>query len=144
MKTIILMFALCFTSLEIMAQQAEIIGLTEQEKVARRLAQEQLDAYNNRDIDAFMKPYSDDVKVFQFPDKLLYEGNGPMRDQYSRYFGMTPDLHATLVNRIVQGNTVIDQEEVTRVTGEEPAKAIAIYKIKNNKISEVYFIKPQD
>jgi len=127
-----------------MAQQGEIIGLTDQEKVGRRLAQEQLDAYNNRDIDAFMKPYSDDVKVYQFPDKLLYEGSGAMRSQYTRYFNMTPDLHATLVNRIVQGNTVIDQEEVTRVTGEEPAKAIAIYKIRNNKIAEVYFIKPQD
>lgn len=144
MKNLIIMVVMCFASFEIMAQQAEIVGLTDQERTARRLAQEQLDAYNNRDIDAFMKPYSDDVKVYQFPDKLLYEGNGPMRDQYARYFGMTPDLHATLVNRIVQGNTVIDQEEVTRVTGEEPAKAIAIYKIKNGKIAEVYFIKPQD
>jgi len=134
----------CLMSFGTMAQQGEVIGLNDQERMGRRLAQEQLDAYNNRDIDAFMKPYSDDVKVYQFPDKLLYEGSGPMRAQYTRYFNMTPDLHATLVNRIIQGNTVIDQEEVTRVTGEEPAKAIAIYKIKNNKIAEVYFIKPQE
>lgn len=144
MKKLLILICASFASLQIMAQQGEIVGLNEQERIARRLAQEQLDAYNNRDIDAFIQPYSDDVKVYQFPDKLLYEGKGTLRDQYARYFGMTPDLHATLVNRIIQGNTVIDQEEVTRVTGEEPAKAIAIYKIKNNKIAEVYFIKPQE
>ena len=141
MKKIVLIFIACFSSLQLMAQQGEIIGLTDQEKVGRKLAQQQLDAYNKRDIDAFIKPYSDDVKVFQFPDQLLYEGKDTMYDHYARYFGMTPDLHAKLVNRIVQGNTVIDQEEVTRVTGEEPAKAIAIYKIKDDKIAEVYFIK---
>jgi len=144
MKKLVIIMIGCLMSLGTMAQQGEIIGLTDQERIGRRLAQEQLDAYNSRDIDAFMMPYSDDVKVYQFPDKLLYEGSGPMRAQYTRYFNMTPDLHATLVNRIVQGNTVIDQEEVVRVTGEEPAKAIAIYKIKNNKIAEVYFIKPQE
>ncbi|KEO72415.1 nuclear transport factor 2 family protein [Anditalea andensis] len=144
MKKLIFLLAMGIASFDTIAQQAEVIGLSDQEKTARSLAQEQLDAYNNRDIDAFMIPYSDDVKVYQFPDRLLYEGKAPMRDQYARYFGMTPDLHVTLVNRIVQGNTVIDQEEVTRVTGEEPAKAIAIYKIKGDKIAEVYFIKPLD
>lgn len=144
MKKTLILIGACFASLQTMAQQGDIVGLSEQERLGRRLAQEQLDAYNNRDIDAFIVPYSEDVKVYQFPDKLLYEGKATLRDQYARYFGMTPDLHVTLVNRIIQGNTVIDQEEVIRVTGEEPAKAIAIYKIVDDKISEVYFIKPQD
>jgi hypothetical protein len=138
-KITLFLLALAFT-LPAMAQEP-LQELTKEERIGRRLAQEQLDAYNNRDIDAFMVPYSEDVKIFQFPDVLLYEGKDKMRDNYARYFGMTPDLHCHLVNRIVQGNTVIDQEEVTRVNGEEPTKAIAIYKIRDEKIAEVYFIK---
>ncbi|WP_143961726.1 nuclear transport factor 2 family protein [Litoribacter populi] len=138
-RFILLMMAFGF-SLPLMAQE-ELRELNQEERTGRRLAQEQLDAYNNRDIDAFLTPYSDDVKVFQFPETLLYEGKEKMRENYARYFAMTPDLYCKLINRIVQGNTVIDQEEVTRVRGEEPTKAIAIYKIKGEKIAEVYFIK---
>jgi len=138
-KTLLILLAFAFAT-PLLAQEP-LQELTKEERIGRRLAQAQLDAYNNRDIDAFMEPYSDDVKIFQFPETLLYEGKEKMRDNYARYFGMTPDLHCHLVNRMVMGNTVIDQEEVTRVHGEEPTKAIAIYKIRDEKIAEVYFIK---
>jgi hypothetical protein len=42
---------------------------------------------------------------------------------------------------MVQGNTVIDQEAVIFRKNEPPLKAIAIYKIENNKIQEVFFIQ---
>jgi hypothetical protein len=41
----------------------------------------------------------------------------------------------------VMGNTVIDQEEVTISKKEPPFRAIAIYKIEDGKIAEVYFIR---
>ncbi|RZS97465.1 hypothetical protein BC751_3072 [Cecembia calidifontis] len=113
------------------------------EKIAVRLAQEQLDAYNNRDIEAFIIPYAEDVKVFNFPDQLLYQGRDEMYGLYGRMFSRTPDLHCKLVNRMVMGNTVIDQEEVTINKEEPPFKAIAIYKIRGNKIAEVYFIRDE-
>jgi hypothetical protein len=111
------------------------------ETIAEKLAQEQLDAYNNRDADAFILPYAENVKVFNFPDQLLYEGRDEMYGLYGRMFSRTPDLHCKLVNRMVLGNTVIDQEEVT-IRKEEPSmRAIAIYKIIDGKIAEVYFIR---
>ena len=113
------------------------------ETIAERLAQEQLDAYNNRDIEAFVLPYAEDVKVYNFPDQLLYEGKDEMYGLYGRMFSRTPDLHCKLVNRIVLGNTVIDQEEVTIRKEEPPMRAIAIYKIKDGKIAEVYFIREE-
>jgi hypothetical protein len=111
------------------------------EQVAEKLAQEQLDAYNKRDIDAFVAPYAENVKVYKFPNELLYEGKTAMYDMYGRMFARTPDLHCRLVNRIVMGNTVIDQEEVTISKKDPPMNAIAIYKIKDGKIAEVYFIQ---
>lgn len=111
------------------------------EQAAEKLAQQQLDAYNNRDIDAFVAPYADNVRVYKFPDEFMYEGKTAMYDTYGRMFARTPDLHCKLVNRIVMGNTVIDQEEVTISKKDPPMHAIAIYKIKDGKIAEVYFIQ---
>lgn len=113
------------------------------ETIAERLAQKQLDAYNNRDAEAFVLPYAENVKVYNFPDQLLYEGRDEMYGLYGRMFSRTPDLHCKLVNRIVMGNTVIDQEEVTIRKEEPPMRAIAIYKIRDGKIAEVYFIREE-
>jgi imidazolonepropionase-like amidohydrolase len=105
------------------------------------LAQQQLNAYNARDIDAFLEPYSDSVRIYTFPDKLQYQGKETMRKDYGVMFERTKELHCQLVNRIVQGNTVIDHENVTWLGSKQPLKAIAIYKIRDGKIAEVYFIQ---
>ncbi|WP_222927904.1 nuclear transport factor 2 family protein [Polaribacter aestuariivivens] len=104
----------------------------------RHLAQEQLDAYNNRDIDAFLKPFADNVKVYNFPNELSYEGVTKMRERYENFFKNTTDLHCELLNRIVYENKVIDHELVT-VNGQK-FKAVAIYTIQNGKIASVTFM----
>ena len=38
------------------------------------IIQKQLDAYNARDIDTFINTYSDTIKVYNYPNKLSYEG----------------------------------------------------------------------
>jgi imidazolonepropionase-like amidohydrolase len=102
------------------------------------LAQRQLNAYNFRNIDAFLEPYAEDVEVYLYPNKLLYTGKETMRKQYSSMFKNTPNLHCELKERIVQGNIVIDKERVQ--FGNRIIKAVAIYHIENNEIKKVYFI----
>jgi imidazolonepropionase-like amidohydrolase len=103
------------------------------------LAQRQLNGYNFRNIDAFLEPYAEDVEVYNFPDELQYKGKDAMRNSYAQMFANTPNLHCELVNRIVQGKMVIDQERVQ--AGNLVIEAIAIYHIENEKIQKVYFIK---
>lgn len=103
------------------------------------LAQRQLNAYNLRNIEAFLEPYADDVEVYTFPDQLLYKGKETMRKQYAQMFGNTPNLHCELKERIVQGNVVIDKESVQ--FGTETVEAVAMYHIENGKIKKVYFIQ---
>lgn len=103
------------------------------------LAQQQLNAYNQRNIEAFLEPYAEDVKVYTFPNQLMYEGKEMMRQGYSSMFENTPNLHCELVNRIVRGNVVIDEERVQ--FGDQIIEAVAIYHIEDNKIKEVYFIR---
>lgn len=107
---------------------------------ASELAQAQLDAYNNHDLEAFLLPYSDSVAVYTFPNQLQYKGKAQMRKVYGEMFQNLPDLHCSLVNRIAIGHTVIDQESVVFRKDEKPMQAIAIYKVKEGKIAEVYFI----
>jgi hypothetical protein len=107
-----------------------------------QLAQQQLDAYNKRDIEAFLVPYSDSVAVYMFPDKLQYKGKETMRQQYAEMFKTTPDLFCDLQKRMVLKNTVIDHEKVTFSKDQPPLYAIAIYTIEKGKIAKVHFIMP--
>ena len=57
------------------------------EKLAETLAQKQLDAYNNQDIEAFLEVYSEDVQILDFPsNELVYSGIERMRERYSQLF----------------------------------------------------------
>jgi imidazolonepropionase-like amidohydrolase len=102
------------------------------------LAQRQLNAYNHRDIEAFLEPYSDDVEIYNSPNELQMKGKAAMRERYSSLFEKAPELHCELVNRIALGDTVIDQERVSVRPG-KILEAIAIYKVKDGKITRVTF-----
>ena len=101
------------------------------------LVQQQLNAYNAHDLEAFLAPYAEDVELYQFPDKLEMKGKTEMRKNY-QFVTQVPGLYCRLANRIVQGNVVIDQEEVTGF-GDKPLNAVAMYVIENGKIQKVYF-----
>ena len=105
------------------------------------LAQIQLNAYNERDLEAFLSVYSDDVEIYQFPDKLMYTGKEQMRKNYKDYFAKSPELHCRLLNRIAEGSVVIDKEHVTGARGDEELRATAMYEIKDGKIQKVWFVK---
>ena len=114
--------------------------LASAETTAESVVQAQLEAYNARDIDAFIATYADDVKLFEFPNKLLSEGTADMRERYGKLF-KDERLHATIVKRIALGNTVIDHERV-RVTlpqGPGTIEAVAIYEVRDGKITAVWF-----
>ena len=103
------------------------------------LAQRQLNAYNLRNMEAFLEPYADDVEVYQYPNTLQFIGKETMRNSYAQMFESVPNLHCELVDRIVQGNIVIDKERVQ--FGDKIVEAVAIYHIENNKIKKVFFIQ---
>ena len=110
------------------------------ELTAEAVVQAQLEAYNARDIDAFIATYADDVKIYEFPDKLLSEGTADMRDRYGKLF-KDERLHATIVSRIAMANTVIDHERVRLTSPQGPAtlEAIAVYEVRDGKITTVWF-----
>jgi len=105
------------------------------------LIQRQLDAYNARDVEAIMATYADDAQQFEHPATLLATGAVQLRKRFAARFE-EPNLHATLLNRTVMGNTVIDHERITRTFPEGPGQIeiIAIYEVQHGKIAKAWFI----
>ncbi len=120
---------------ELRKDDPTLAKISEQEKVV----QEQVEAYNRHDIEGFLKTYSQDIKLHDFPDKELSTGLDAMRQTYGKLFEREPDLKATITKRIVQGDYVIDHEEVS--SGGQRFKAVAVYRVKDGKISAVWFLK---
>ncbi|WP_264558070.1 nuclear transport factor 2 family protein [Flavobacterium sp. N1718] len=112
----------------------ELIAETPEE-----LVQRQVNAYNLRNIDAFLDTYSDDVEIYTFPNKLEFKGKERMRSDYGAMFSQAANLHCEIVNRIVDGNRVIDKEHVR--FNDKALDGTAIYVIENGKISKVYFLQ---
>ena len=112
---------------------------TETTSEAEAIVQKQLEAYNNRDIDAFMATYTKDVKLYNYPNELRTDGPEQMRKSYEQWFKQTPDLRAFIKKRIVIGNKVIDEEQVT--ANGRIFNAVAIYEVENGLIKKVTFIQ---
>lgn len=103
--------------------------------------QRQLEAYNARDLGALLAIYADDAELYEHPAKLLARGTATLRERFGVRF-QEPDLHATLLTRIVQGNLVIDHEKVTRTFPEGPGsiELIMIYEVTSGRISRAWTI----
>ncbi len=109
------------------------------EQSAEHIVQKQLDAYNARDINAFMATYTENIKIYNFPEKLSSEGQESMRKNYAGFFKNTPDLHCTIKKRICIGNKVIDHEEA--IMNGKTFTIVAVYEVTDGLISKVTFIK---
>ncbi len=100
--------------------------------------EEQLQAYNARDLKRFLAAYSPDVIIEDGEDKVLVKGQDQMRERYQALFDASPELHCRIVNRLKIGKYTIDEEEVTGWQGSPtPVRAIVIYRVDAGKIFHV-------
>ncbi len=106
------------------------------------IVQNQLDAYNNRDINAFLECHSKDYEAFSFSETTPYlKGRKQLEETYSGIFKDSPNLYSKLLKRIVLGNTIIDHEEITGRKGVDLLELVAIYEVENGLIVKGNFIR---
>ncbi|MEX6725000.1 nuclear transport factor 2 family protein [Parapedomonas caeni] len=100
----------------------------------------QLDAYNRRDIDAFMSFWAPDAEVYSWPSDLIAKGATEIRRRHVERF-KEPDLFARLVSRVAVGGLVVDREVVTRnfPEGRGTIDVIGIYELDGGKIKRAWF-----
>jgi len=103
-----------------------------------RIVQKSVDAFNARNLDAFVNCYTDNVLVQNFPNDTSYVGKKAMKTSYKRFYENTKDVQVAVLKRIVVGNMVVDHELETK-GGKEHHQA-AIYKVENGLIKSMTFI----
>ena len=108
---------------------------------AEAIVDRQLAAYNAKDLEAFLACYAPTAELFELPGQSLASGTAALRERYQQRFA-DPLLHATIANRIVIGDKVIDHEQIRRTWPEGPGtwEVVAIYEVEAGLIARTWFI----
>ena len=108
------------------------------------LVQGQLDAYNNRDIEKFCTFFHPEVQVWRLngePVKTCSDIE-TFRKMYTTRFESNPELHCEIRHRTIMNGSVLDEEWVTGVVGQEaPSHVVAIYSFRDDLIGYVWFTR---
>jgi hypothetical protein len=104
--------------------------------------EEQLDAYNARDVERFLACYADDVVVEGATGEVVMSGLDAMRRAYATMFAQA-QIHAEVRTRLRAGEWVVDDEWVTDLAfpDREPRHVIAVYRVRDGKIANVRFLR---
>jgi hypothetical protein len=104
-----------------------------------QVVQTNLDYYNKRDIEGFMASFSEEITYYNFDDhEVTSKGLDQVRVRYTDLFNRSPNLHSTILKRIVFGNKVIDHESIVgRLGSSEVLELVLIYEVKNEKIFKI-------
>lgn len=104
------------------------------------VVQRQLDAYNAKNMAAWLSTYAENAKQFELGGKLLAEGHVQIKARTELRFA-EPNLHAKLLKRVVMGNVVIDHEDVMRTLpeGAGNVELVCIYLVEQGKIQSATF-----
>jgi hypothetical protein len=107
------------------------------------IVQKNLDYYNQRDIDGFMSCFSEDISIHNFADsKITASGLAEVRKIYGEMFKISPNLHSTIVKRIVFGNRVIDHESIVGRNGSKDIlELVLIYEVDGDKIVKITVLR---
>lgn len=104
------------------------------------LIQRQLDAYNAKDIDAWLATYAPEAEQYLIHGALLAKGHATMRERMQERFA-EPDLFARLLSRTCMGNLVIDHELITRnfPEGRGSIEMLCVYEVADGLIQKGSF-----
>ena len=104
------------------------------------LVQQQLDAYNAKNVEAWLSTYSHDAEHFNLHGERLAQGHHELRTRIQARFS-EPNLHARLLSRTVVGNVVVDSEEITRnfPEGLGTIEMLCIYEVVSGRIAKASF-----
>lgn len=107
---------------------------------AAQIVSLQVEAYNNRDLEANMALFSDDCKIINFPDgNVLVDGKESCREMYTLLFARSPKLFAEIINRIDFGNKVLLHECIHGRNGStEKLEQVIIFEIKEGQITTIF------
>jgi hypothetical protein len=108
-----------------------------------QVVQRSVEYYNNRNIEALMSLFSNDIKFYNFSDnKPFIDGIEQCRQFYKDLFDTSPNLHSTILKRISFDNKVIDHESIVGRRGtDEVLEIVIIYEVRGHEIFRATVIR---
>ena len=102
--------------------------------------QQQLDAYNAKDVDALLAIYAPDAELYALHGALLAKGHAELRERFVARF-QEQDLHALLLSRTLMGHVVVDLERITRnfPEGLGHMEMLCVYEVSEGRIQRASF-----
>jgi hypothetical protein len=123
------------------ADEDHVAAATAQERIALEVVERRTAAYNDHDIDAFLATYHENVRVYEYADRLLGKGTERMRRIFGPQFSAN-DGRIVVHARHALENTVVSDETVTFYGKTE--HNIGVYTIEGGLIVEVRLIEPAE
>jgi len=104
------------------------------------VVQRQLDAYNDKNLQAWLATYAPEAQQFELGGKLLASGHAQIGARTALRFE-EPHLHARLLSRTVLGSVVIDHEDIRRTFPEGPGQVevVCVYVVERGLIQSASF-----
>jgi hypothetical protein len=103
----------------------------------------QIAAFRDRDLERFLGFYAAGVKVRDFDGNVLMDGLEAIRGQYGPLFRDSPELKVEIPRRIVAGEYVVDEEDISGfiLAGFPSAmQAVVVYRVRDGLIHDVAFL----
>lgn len=115
----------------------------QQIKSPNEVVQENLNNYNQRNIDGFMASFPDTIALYLYgKSDPVANGKEEVRKLYKALFEVSPKLHSTILHRAIIGNKVIDHESIKgRKGNKKTIKIVMIYEVSEGKIVRMTVIR---
>lgn len=107
------------------------------------VVQQQLEAYNARDIKHFMDCFHNEIEIWTLGEENpSAQGFESVKNLYENLFQQSPDLHSKVLNRSIIGQKVIDYEQISdRKGSKEDLFLVMIYEVKDGKIWRAWAVR---
>ncbi|MES2822507.1 MAG: nuclear transport factor 2 family protein [Pseudomonadota bacterium] len=102
------------------------------------IVNQRMDSYNRHDLKAFLSTYSEEVKIYTYPDKQLAKGKDNLASIFEPMF-KEQGGHVTIHYQIEKDSYVINHETVAYAG--KKTQYVSIYKVVNGLITEVRFVR---
>jgi hypothetical protein len=108
------------------------------------IVQRQLDAYNARNVEAWLATDHPQAEHFLLHGERIAYGHAELRIRIAARFS-EPDLHAELLARITMANVVVDHERIRRnfANGVGHVEMVCIYETEGELIRKATFATHQ-
>jgi imidazolonepropionase-like amidohydrolase len=114
-------------------------------KTVDELAKIEVNAYNARNIDAFVARYAPDAEIYAIEGSgtpaLIAKGSNQIREIWGSMFKQVPNLHCHVVSRTILGNKCVAIESISGF-GPDPFIGVGTYlfNLQTGLIEKVYFV----